>query len=77
VCHVDMTSRPQTVSRQINQSWYDMISGFKSIKGEGIVVNTSFNLAGEPLVETPQDAIRSFAIGGFDALYLQGWLVRK
>lgn len=77
VCHVDMTSRPQTVSRQVNQLWYDMISGFKSIKGEGIVVNTSFNLAGEPLVETPQDAIRSFAIGGFDAIYLQGWLIRK
>jgi len=54
-----------------------MISGFKSIKGEGIVVNTSFNLAGEPLVETPQDAVRSFAIGGFDTLYLQGWLIRK
>jgi carbamoyltransferase len=77
ICHVDNTSRPQTVSRQINPLWYDLISGFKSIKGEGLVVNTSFNLAGEPLVETPQDAIRSFAIGGFDAIYLQGWLLRK
>lgn len=77
ICHVDMTSRPQTVSRQSNKAYYDMIRAFKSIKGEGIVVNTSFNLAGEPLVETPQDAIRSFAIGGFDAIYLQGWLITK
>jgi Predicted carbamoyl transferase, NodU family len=40
-------------------------------------MNTSFNLAGEPLVETPQDAIRSFVLGGFDAMYMQGWLIRK
>jgi len=39
--------------------------------------STSFNLTGEPLVETPQDAIRSFALGGFKALYLQGWLIQK
>ena len=40
-------------------------------------MNTSFNLAGEPLVETPQDAIRSLAVKGFDAMYMQGWLVYK
>jgi len=40
-------------------------------------MNTSFNLAGEPLVETPQDAIRSFFVGGFDAMYMQGWLISK
>jgi carbamoyltransferase len=45
--------------------------------GEGIILNTSFNLAGEPLVETPQDAIKSFALGGFEAIYIQGWLIQK
>ncbi|MEJ2779400.1 carbamoyltransferase C-terminal domain-containing protein [Stygiolobus sp. CP850M] len=40
-------------------------------------MNTSFNLAGEPLVETPQDDIRSFAVGGFDTIYMQGWIIRK
>jgi len=40
-------------------------------------LNTSFNLAGEPLVETPLDAIKSFALGGFKAIYLQGWLIQK
>jgi len=77
VCHVDGTARPQTVSESDNALWFRMISSFKERTGEGIVVNTSFNLAGEPLVETPRDALRSFALGGFDAMYLQGWLIKK
>ncbi len=77
VCHVDKTARPQTVTRDQNRTWYDLIKAFKDLKGEGLVMNTSFNLAGEPLVETPQDAIRSFAVGGFDAMYMQGWLLTK
>jgi len=40
-------------------------------------MNTFSNLAGEPLVETPQDAIKSFSLGGFDALYIQGYLITK
>ena len=77
VCHVDMTARPQTVTRDQNRTWYDMIKAFKEVTGEGIVMNTSFNLAGEPLVETPQEALRDFALKRFDALYLQGWLIHK
>jgi carbamoyltransferase len=77
VCHVDQTSRPQTVTRDQNRTWYELIKAFKDETGEGIIMNTSFNLAGEPLVETPQDAIKSFAFGGFKALYLQGWLIQK
>jgi len=76
-CHVDMTARPQTVTGYENKNWYNLIKGFRDLKGEGLVMNTSFNLAGEPLVETPQDAIKSFALGGFDALYLQGYLITK
>ena len=77
VCHVDMTARPQMVVRGDNKRWYELIKSFKDLTGEGIIVNTSFNLAGEPMVETPREAMVSFALGGFDALYLQGWLVRK
>jgi carbamoyltransferase len=77
VCHVDQTARPQTVSRDENKTWYELIKAFKDVTGEGIILNTSFNLAGEPLVETPTDALRSFALGGFKAIYLQGWLIRK
>ncbi|BCU68767.1 carbamoyltransferase [Stygiolobus caldivivus] len=76
-CHVDLTARPQTVTRDQNKTWYDLIKAFKDIKGEGLIMNTSFNLAGEPLVETPQEALRSFAVKGFDAMYIQGWLIYK
>ncbi|MFP3131106.1 MAG: carbamoyltransferase C-terminal domain-containing protein [Nitrososphaeria archaeon] len=76
-CHVDLTARPQTVTRDQNKTWYDLIKAFKDLKGEGLIMNTSFNLAGEPLVETPQDAIKSFSLGGFDAMYMQGWLIKK
>jgi carbamoyltransferase len=75
VCHVDQTARPQTVSRDENKTWYELIKAFKDITNEGIILNTSFNLAGEPLVETPVDAIKSYALGGFKAIYLQGWLI--
>jgi carbamoyltransferase len=77
ICHVDQTARPQTVNKEGNKTWYELIKAFKGETGEGIILNTSFNLAGEPLVETPQDAIKSFAFGGFKALYLQGWLIQK
>jgi len=77
VCHVDQTARPQTVSKDENRTWYELIKAFKDETGEGIILNTSFNLAGEPLVETPTDAIRSYALGAFKAIYLQGWLIQK
>jgi len=76
-CHVDLTARPQTVTRKENKNWYNLIKAFKDLKGEGPIMNTSFNLAGEPLVETPQDAIKSFALEGFDAIYIQGYLISK
>jgi len=77
VCHVDQTARPQTVSKDENKTWYELIKAFKDETGEGIILNTSFNLAGEPLVETPTDAIRSYALGAFKAIYLQGYLIQK
>lgn len=77
VCHIDLTARPQTVTGNEDRNWYNLIRAFKDETGEGIILNTSFNLAGEPLVESPYDAIKSFAFGGFDALYIQGWLIRK
>lgn len=77
ISHVDRTARPQVVSRGMNSTWFDLIKAFKEERGEGIIINTSFNLAGEPLVQTPADALKSFAVGGFDALFLQGWLLRK
>jgi carbamoyltransferase len=77
VCHVDGTARPQTVNKDENRTWYELIKAFKDETGEGIILNTSFNLAGEPLVETPTDAIKSYALGTFKAIYIQGYLIQK
>ena len=77
VIHVDGTARPQTVRREKNAIWHDLIKCFGDSTSENLIVNTSFNMAGEPLVETPMQAIRSFSASGLDALYLDGWLIRK
>lgn len=77
ISHVDSTARPQSVSLKENKLWYNLIKSFYEETGESIVINTSFNNAGEPLVETPEQAIRSFSVSGLDALYLQGWLIKK
>jgi carbamoyltransferase len=68
VIHADRTARLQTVRRDVNPLFYSMIEEFERLTGIPIVLNTSFNVAGEPIVCSPADAIRSFARGGFDAL---------
>lgn len=60
VLHVDYTCRIQTVTKEINPYYYEMISEFYKYSEIPMVLNTSFNLAGEPLVETPEDAIDTF-----------------
>ena len=55
--HADGTCRIQTVTREQNKNYYDLISGFNDITGVPVIFNTSFNLGGEPLVETIYDAI--------------------
>ncbi|UXD21399.1 nodulation protein [Ignicoccus pacificus DSM 13166] len=77
VCHVDRTARPQTVTTSIDRNWYNLIRAFGQETGEYIVMNTSFNLGGEPLVETPAQAVLSFTFGGFDALWLEGYLISR
>jgi carbamoyltransferase len=70
VSHVDGTARVQTVSRKQNKKYYDLIYEFKKITGIGCILNTSFNDAGEPIVETPEDAIISFSNMKIDYLVL-------
>jgi len=60
ICHVDGTARPQTVSRTEHPLLHGLLVAFGERTGVPILVNTSFNLGGEPIVETPQDAVRSF-----------------
>lgn len=77
VVHVDGTVRPQMVRREANLKYWDLINEFGKITGEYIVLNTSFNTMGEPIINTPNEAIRCFYDGGLDALFLGNYVLRK
>jgi len=77
VTHVDGTGRLQTVSKEQNDLYWNLINEFRKITGIPIVLNTSFNLKGEPIVCTPKDALRTFFTSGLDALFLGNCLVKK
>jgi carbamoyltransferase len=68
VVHVDGTARPQLVSESDNPSYYRIVKEFKKLTGMSCIVNTSFNIHEEPIVCSPQDAIRAFKIGHLDVL---------
>lgn len=68
VTHVDYSARIQTVSTATNAKYHALISAFKQRTGCGVVVNTSFNVRGEPIVGTPEDAFRCFMGTGIDVL---------
>lgn len=70
IIHVDGTCRIQTVKREQNPHYYDLISDFYKESGMPILFNTSFNLGGEPLVETLDDAVRTLADSDMEYLYL-------
>jgi len=77
VTHVDGTARLQTVSRQADALYYDLIEAFDRLAGVPAVLNTSFNVRGEPMVGTPDDAIRCWATTGLDRLVLGPCVVSK
>jgi carbamoyltransferase len=77
VVHEDGTTRPQMVTREANPRYYDMIKRFAERTGVPMVMNTSFNLKGEPMVLTPRDALRTFFSSGMDTLVMSNVVVRK
>jgi carbamoyltransferase len=77
VVHVDGSARPQTVTRDQNTRLYDLIDTFYRHTGIPVLLNTSFNAAGEPIVCTPKDAIRTFLATGLDLLVLGDFIVRR
>jgi carbamoyltransferase len=77
VVHVDGSCRVQTVSRKENPGFYRVIEAFRSLTGVPVVLNTSFNTAGNPIVETPSDAVECFASTHIDVLLLGPFLVSK
>jgi carbamoyltransferase len=77
IVHVDGTARVQTVRQEHNERLYRLLKEFDSITGVPVLINTSFNVKGEPIVETPDDAIKCFLTTGMDYLVLHDMLIAK
>ncbi len=77
ITHVDYSARIQTVSQETNSRYYNLINAFKKRTGCPTIVNTSFNVRGEPIVRSPKDAYRCFMRTEMDALVLQNQLLLK
>ena len=77
VTHVDGTARLQTVTQARNGALYDILAAFGAATGVPVLLNTSFNVAGEPIVETPVDAIKCFLGTDIDALFIEDRLLIK
>lgn len=77
VVHIDGTSRVQTVEKSENLRFWTLIKYFQKITGIPLLLNTSFNLRGEPIVESPMDAIKTFYSSGLDYLILGNYLIKK
>ncbi len=77
ITHVDYSARVQTVHRDTHPRYYDLLKAFDSRTGCGVLVNTSFNVRGEPIVCTPDDAYRCFMRTEMDYLVVNNFLFRK
>jgi carbamoyltransferase len=77
VTHVDGSARIQTVSRRDNPRYHRLIERFYEKTGCPVIVNTSFNVRGEPIVCTPEDAWKCFTRTNMDYLVLGSWLIHK
>ncbi len=77
IVHVDGTARVQTVRREHNERLYLLLAEFEKITGIPVLLNTSFNIRGEPIVETPADAMKCFLSTGIDYLAMHDMLIAK
>jgi carbamoyltransferase len=77
VTHVDYSARIQTVRREVNPFYYHIIRAFYELTGCPVIVNTSFNVRGEPIVCTPEEAYRCFMRTEMDVLVLETFVLEK
>ena len=77
VTHIDYSARVQTVTKETNNRYYDLISKFKEKTGCAVIVNTSFNVRGEPIVNTPTDAFNCFMGTELDYLVIGNCILEK
>ncbi len=77
VTHINKTSRIQSVDKTINPRYWKLINTFKKQTGIGLLLNTSFNLKGEPIVNSPEDAVKTFLKSGLGLLVMNNYLITK
>jgi carbamoyltransferase len=77
ITHLDFSARIQTVHKETNPKYWELIKAFKQQTGYGLLVNTSFNVRGEPIVCTPHDAYRCFMSTEMDYLVVNNFLYKK
>jgi carbamoyltransferase len=77
VTHVDYSARVQTVRREDNPLYYDLLAAFESLTGCPVLINTSFNVRGEPIVCTPEQAYTCFMRTEIDCLVLEEFVLDK
>ncbi|MBU1650866.1 hypothetical protein KKA00_01485, partial [bacterium] len=77
ITHVDYSARLQTVNREENDIYYDMIKAFYEKSGCPVIINTSFNVRGEPIVCTPKDAYTCFMRTEMEYLVMESWILNK
>lgn len=77
ITHVDYSARVQTVHEKTNPRYHALLEAFERKTGCGVLVNTSFNVRGEPIVCTPEDAFRCFMRTGMDYLVIENYLLAK
>lgn len=77
VVHVDGTVRPQMVQKETNPRYWELINEFGNLTGEYIILNTSFNIMGEPIINHPKEAVRCFFDSGLDALFMGNYYLTK
>ena len=77
ITHVDGTARVQTVNRGQNPLFYGLLRAFEGQTGVPVLLNTSFNMAGEPIVESPQDALRTFSLSRMDMLVVGDFVLHS
>ena len=77
ITHVDYSARVQTVTREDSSHFYEVIKAFEDLTGCGVIINTSFNVRGEPLVCTPDEAYQCFMRTEMDCLVLESFLLSK
>jgi len=77
ITHIDYSARIQTIEKDYNRKFYDVVKEFDNLTGCAVVINTSFNVRGEPMVNTPMDAYKCFMSTEMDVLLLENFILYK